>query len=349
MNRSASRPSARTFPCVVKTGVIAAAVLLVLAACVLAIAAAPCLGDDGPPGAGAAVVGASATGVFPALTPLGGIAAIGDGIRDSGAGVYPALTATGRLVVPEERGVRRARRWLATRRGKTSFAVLDEHGALRGVRMHASFPCASLTKAMVLVAFLRLLERREREPSEAELLSLGYMIRLSDNSSADSLYRLVGDARMRSLARRAGMRQFRISGDWAQATASAADQARLFLHLDRLVPRRSLPLARTLLETVSRPHSWGIPAAARPRWRTFFKGGWRPEAGAEVVNQAALLESGGRRVGLAVMTRDDPTMVYGQETIEGTARRLLAGSDWSSVPTMPDNGDGWAPPVQAGK
>ena len=322
---------------------IAAAVLLVLGASVLVAAAGPTgLGEDGPPGAGAAVIGASVTGVFPALSPIGAIAAMGDGIRDSGAGVYPSLTATGRLAVPDQRSVRRARRWLARRRGRTSFAVLDEHGVLRGFRIHARFPCASLTKAMVLVAFLRLLDRRDREPSDAELLSLGYMIRLSDNPSAHLLYRRVGDTRMRALARRAGMREFRISRRWGNATASAADQARLFLHLDRLVPSRFLPLARTLLETVTPAHSWGIPAAARPRWRTFFKGGWRPEDGAEVVNQAALLESGNRRLSLAVMTRDDPTMVYGQETIEGTARRLLAGSN-SSLSTVPDPGPGGKP------
>ena len=308
-------------------------VLLVLGGCVLALAASAGIGEDGPPGAGAAVIGASVTGVFPALSPLGAIGALGDGIRDSGAGVYPALTAPDRLPVPDEARVRRARRWLAGRRGKTAFAVLDEHGALRGLRTRTRFPCASLTKAMVLVAFLRLLDRSGREPSEAEQLSMGYMIRLSDNPSADSLYRRVGDARLRALARRAGMRDFRISGDWPTATASAADQARLFLNLDRLVPGRFLPLARTLLETVSRPHTWGIPTVARPRWRAFFKGGWRPESGAEVVNQAALLERGGRRLGLAVMTRDDPTMVYGQWTIHGVARRVLSGSEASTVPT----------------
>jgi hypothetical protein len=309
----------------------AAAVLLVLGACALVLASAPSLGDDGPPGAAAGVIGASATGVFPALSPIGAVGSVGDGIRDSGAGMYPALSPTTRLMVLEAGSMRRARDWLARRHGRTAFAALDEHGGLRGLHAHERFPCASLTKAMLLVAYLRMVDRRRRQLHPAEVLRLSYMIRLSDNPSAEWVYRRVGDRRMRALARRAGMRQFRMEDRWQNATASAADQARLFLGLDRLVPPRFIRLARTTLERVSRPHTWGIPTVARPRWRTFFKGGWRPEAGAEVVNQAALLESGGRRLAVAVLTREDPTMAYGQETIEGVARRLLAGSRAEAV------------------
>ena len=324
----------------------AAAVLMVLAAGVVALAGPPGSGDGESPGASAAVVGASESGVYPALQPIGEIGAAGDGERDSGAGVYPALTAPDRLLFPDERALRSARRWLATRRGRVAFAVADERGGVRGVDPRARFASASLTKAMILLAFLRRLDATGAQPSRFEELSLGYMIRISDNASTDSLYRRVGDAGLREVARRAGMRDFRIAGDWANATVTAADQARLFLRLDRLVPHRFLSLARTLLETVSPFHTWGIPDAARPRWRTFFKGGWRPEAGAEVVHQAALVESGARRLGVAVMTGDDPSMLYGERTIEGIARRLLAGSDSSAVPTVPRGGG--TPPGELG-
>jgi hypothetical protein len=289
-------------------------------------------GEDSGPGARASVVGASPNGVYPALQPAGSIGVAGDGPRDSGAGVYPALTASGRLVVPDRAAVRRAARWLATRRGRAAFAVLDDHGALSGLHPRARFLSASLTKAMILVAFLRRANATRDQPSPAELLSLGYMIRLSDNASADSIFRRVGPAGLREVARRSGMRDFSVGADWANATVTPADQARLFLSLDGLVPPRFLPLARELLETVSPLHSWGIPRAARPRWRTFFKGGWRPEAGAEVVHQAALVESGARRLGIAVMTGEDPSMLYGERTIEGVARRLLEGSESTTVP-----------------
>jgi hypothetical protein len=180
---------------------------------------------------------------------------------------------------------------------------------------------------MLLVAFLRQLEATGAEPTDGERASLGYMIRLSDNDSADSIYAKVGDKRLRALARRAGMRGFEISGDWANATLTASDQARFFLALDRLAPKRFRDEARDLLETVTGLQSWGIPAGARPRWRVFFKGGWRPETDGELVNQAALLERGSRRVAIAVLTRANPDMVYGERTVQGVTERLLAGDD----------------------
>jgi len=323
----------------VRAAVSAAAIVLVLAAAgVLALAVVPDLGDDGPPGSRAAVVGASENGVYPALRAVEEIGGSAEQPRDSGVGVYPTLTAPDRLLFPTRAALEHARRWAAARKGRVAFAMADERGGVTGGDPFARFLSASLTKGMLLVAFLRGLEAAGAQPSHSEQLSLGYMIRLSDNASADSIYRRVGDAGLRDLARRAGMRDFLSTGDWANATVTPADQARLFRALDRLLPPRFRRLARDLLETVSEPHSWGIPRAARPRWHTFFKGGWRPEAGAEVVHQAALLESGSRQVGIAVMTAEDPSMAYGEQTIEGIARRLLEGGGASPAATVPGRG-----------
>lgn len=312
--------------------VIAAVVAAVLAGGAIALAAHADLGLGGSrsdaPGDGA---------VFPGLRSVEDLAAPA-GQADSGVGVYPALTAPRALRFPTSAAVASARRFAASRRSRTAFAVLDSRGALSGVSAQRGFRSASLTKAMILVAFLRRRAREGREPTSAELLSLGYMIRLSDNASADSIYRRTGDPELSALARRAVMRGFAIAGDWANATLTAADQARLFLALDDLVPARFRRLARTLLETVSPGQTWGIPVAARPRWRTYFKGGWRPGGPGELVHQAALLEGGGRRVAIAVMSDGNPSMTYGEETIEGVTRRLLAGADPTLVQTLPRGG-----------
>lgn len=261
-----------------------------------------------------------------------------EGQVDSGVGVYPALAPPVRLAYPSGAAIAAARRFARARDGEVAFAVAGERGGVSGLDADRTFSSASLTKAMMLVAFLR----RRAEPTESERVSLGYMIRLSDNESADRIYARVGDEGLIGLARVVGMTRFTVSGDWANATVTAADQARFFLLADRLVPARERAFARRLLETVSAEQTWGVPTAARPRWRTFFKGGWRPEDAGELVHQAALLERGARRVAVAVMTSGDRDMAYGEKTIEGVTRRLLAVERPATTRATP----GAAPPLR---
>jgi hypothetical protein len=243
-----------------------------------------------------------------------------EGQVDSGVGVYPALAPPARLAFPGAAAIRAARAFAQSRDGDVAFAVADERGGIGGLDPDRIFQSASLTKAMLLVALLR----RQDVPTEAERISLGYMIRLSDNESAKRIYARVGDEGLIEVARAARMRDFAVSGDWANAALTPADQVRFFLVADRLVPARERSFTRTLLETVSADQTWGAPIAARPRWRTFFKGGWRPQDDGELVHQSALLERGSRRLALSVMTTGDRDMAYGEKTIEGVARRLLA-------------------------
>ena len=306
-----------------------AALIAVLLAAGFAVAATS--GRDAGPersegGAGGAF-GGSAPLISPALRTIAELALpAGPGQVDSGVGIYPRLTAPERLVFPGPEALARARRFARAREGEVAFAVADDQGGISGLDVHRPFPSASLSKAMMLVAFLRGLAAENAEPSESDLVTLGYMIRLSDNASADTIYARVGDQALMDLARRVGMKGFAVSGDWANATLTPADQARFFLRIDRLVPPRFRKLARGLLETVSDLQSWGIPVDTRPRWRVFFKGGWRPEPDGEMVHQAALLEQGSRRVAIAVMTSADPDMVYGERSIQGVGRLLVTGA-----------------------
>lgn len=286
-----------------------------------------------PGGDGRAPAGASpaAPAVVPGLRDVGSLASP-EGQVDSGVGVYPALAPPVRLAFPSGSAIKAARRFARGREGGVAFAVAGERGGMSGLDVGRTFLSASLSKAMMLVALLR----RKVEPTESERVSLGFMIRLSDNASADRIYSRVGDEGLRTLARTVGMRKFAVSGHWANATLTPADQARFFLVADRLVPRRERAFARTLLETVSPEQTWGVPKAARPRWRTFFKGGWRPEGEGGLVHQAALLERGGRRLAVAVMTVRNRDMVYGEKTIEGVTRRLLAPDTSPLVGPDPD-------------
>ena len=300
-------------------------------AAVLALSLAIALGPGGDPGAeeppgggGADLPGTAEAGVYPVLRRVPELALPEASTTDAGVGMYPALRAPAALAFPSPGAVEAARRFAESRRGRVSFAVADPRAGIAGLRPAETYRSASLVKAMLLVAYLRRVERDRRELSPDEVATLDAMIRVSDNDSADEVFERLGPEPLAELARRAGMRSFRVGGNWADARVTAADQALLFVSLDRLLAtRRQRGYARYLLSSVAPFHSWGIPEAARPRWRVFFKGGWRPEGSGELVHQAALLERGPRRVALAVLSDGNPSERYGRQTVRGVAERLL--------------------------
>jgi hypothetical protein len=183
---------------------------------------------------------------------------------------------------------------------------------------------ASVVKAMLLVSYLHRVGAERRPLSDGERALLEPMIRYSDGDAADAVYYSLGDAPLYRLARRAGMKRFEVSGYWANALLTAADQARFLARLDRLVPHRRRAYARALLSSIVAWQAWGIPEVSRPRgWRTFFKGGWRDTASGQLVHQVARLERRDKSIAIAVLTDGNPSHGYGRETVRGIAARLL--------------------------
>jgi hypothetical protein len=228
----------------------------------------------------------------------------------------------GELAFPGTTAIARARRYLARRSGRTAFAVIDSAGRLHGVRMHEQFASASVVKAMLLVAYLRRLAARGAGLDAGSRARLYPMIHVSDNGAASAIFGVVGQGGLRQLARSAAMTHFTPSGIWGATMITAADQARFFYKQQRLTPRRFRRYARGLLSGIAHEQSWGIPSAARPRWKVFFKGGWNPARGR--VHQVARLQRGSRRIAIAVLQDNTPSMGYGEVTIAGATRRLLA-------------------------
>ena len=294
------------------------ATLLLVAAAIVLVAASPL--DEGAEEPAAR----AQPSAFPALrepekvSPSGGRAA-------PPLGLYPALSIQRGVALPAGRALAAARRFAASREGEISFALLGAGRRITGVRTQEQYESASLVKAMILVAYLRQLAEEDREPSDLELTRMGDMIRVSDNFSASELYEQLDPGALDELAAEAGMRSFATSEVWGNCLLTAADQVRFFVSLDRLLPAAYRDLARDLLENIASFHSWGIPEAARPAWRVFFKGGWRPDAeSGQIVHQAALLERGSSKLAIAVLTSHDPSETYGHDTIRGVTRRLLS-------------------------
>jgi len=263
--------------------------------------------------------------VYPGLRTVAELSQPGGGPRATAVGPYPRLREPGALAFPGPEALEAARTYVAGRRGRISFAVADTRGEVAGLNPDRRYRAASLAKAMVLVAYLTEAERKQKALSADQRQRLEAMILISDNEAAISLHDEIGPGPMLALARRAGMRHFSDTGSWSESTLTAADQARFFAALDRLLPSRHRAYARKLLESVVEPQSWGVPKAARPAWRVMFKGGWRPASRGSLVHQAARLEQGTRTVAVAVLTDGNPDQPYGEDTIRQVTARLVAG------------------------
>jgi hypothetical protein len=226
---------------------------------------------------------------------------------------------------PGPTAISHAASYLASRAGRTAFAVVDSEGRESGVHDHWTFVSASVVKAMLLVAYLRRLDARGQHTVDSYSNSFLYpMIHVSDNSAATQTWSIVGDSGLYDVAHAAGMTDFSIVGIWANAQISAADQAKFFFEMDSLIPHEFVGYARYLLSTIAGYESWGIPAVARPRgYQVFFKGGWRGTGLGQLVHQVGRLEGHGMTFSIAVMTDGDPSMGYGIDTIQGVTSSLL--------------------------
>jgi hypothetical protein len=212
--------------------------------------------------------------------------------------------------------------FIDSRPGASAFAVVDSQGHLGGVRLHEHFQTASVVKAMMLVAYLQMVGAQHRGLNEADRSLLYPMIHVSDNNAASAVLAIVGGGALWRVARQASMSDYAPgTGWWAFTQTSAADQARFFSVLQQLIPPRLYGYARGLLSGIDPSQSWGVPAVARPHWTVLFKGGWLPSAG--VFNQVARLERPGTTFTVAVLTAGEPSMSYGEQTIEGVAAALL--------------------------
>jgi hypothetical protein len=234
----------------------------------------------------------------------------------------PGTTATAEAVeapIVSAAALDAARRYARSRLGSVSFAVAEDRTPVRGYERTRGYPSASVIKAMVMVAGLRRAGHGHLTAAQRALLEP--MITQSDNAAAIALWNQLGAGALRRVAAAAGMRRFAIGAHLFEARIDASDQARFFLVIDRLVPAAHRAYARRLLASIVAWQCWGIArAAARHGLSIRFKGGWRTG----ITHQVALLQRDGRRLAIAVLTGDEPSMAYGEQTIEGIAERLLA-------------------------
>jgi beta-lactamase class A len=236
----------------------------------------------------------------------------------------PVSAHAGAARFPTHRAIAAARDYARSRAGLVSFAVRDSRGGYHGFAASRSYASASVVKVMLLAAELDRL-RRTGEPLDSTTRGLlSAMITVSDNAAADAIYARVGDEGLIAVAHRAQLRDFTVSGYWANAQLTARDMARLMDRLNVVLTGPDADFAAGLLTAITADQRWGIPEVAPAGWRVRFKGGWRGTERGQLVHQIARLERGRREIALAVLTDGDPTMAYGIETVREIAARLFA-------------------------
>ena len=220
--------------------------------------------------------------------------------------------------------VKAAERFADARAGRISFAVVDEDGA-----MHASHPdrvhnSASVVKVLFMLALLREPGVRHDDLTRSEKALLEPMIQRSDNQTATAVYSRVGEGALYGLARDIGLDHFTTQPTWGLTTITAGSQARFFSRIQGFIPRRHREYAMHLLENIVPSQRWGIPPVAPRGWELHFKGGWSGRPSWRV-NQVMLLRKPPRSFSVAILTREQPSKAYGQDSIQGVAKRLLDG------------------------
>jgi hypothetical protein len=234
--------------------------------------------------------------------------------------LLPAAPAGAAAPKAWKQGVAAARAYAHGRAGTVAFAVRTQRGTA-GEALDRAFDSASVTKAMLLAAYLwqPAVRGRPLRPSDRNLLTP--MIRWSSNRDASRVNRLLGPGALERVAARAGMTAFSTLPEcWSCSRITARDQARFFLRIDRLLPRRHRAYGMGLLERIVPRHRWGVASVAPKGWRLYFKGGWTRA----VDHQVALLVRGRERVAVAVLTSGSPSHAYATETLRGVFERLLA-------------------------
>ena len=126
---------------------------------------------------------------------------------------------------------------------------------------------------MLLVAYLRRAEVRDRPLRRADRDLLAPMVRRSDNVAATRVRDIVGDAAS-AVAQRAGMRPFAPAPIWGLSRIDAADQTRFFLRDRRARAAAPPATAMRLLGSIVPSQRWGIGRVRPPGWTPYFKGGW---------------------------------------------------------------------------
>ena len=194
---------------------------------------------------------------------------------------------------------------------RVGFAVFDSSGQELGSYDDTMENYgASITKSMLLVAYLRQVGSRQLTPSADQLLT--NMIEVSDNESADAIWSSLQDPalQVQAVASDAGMTGFELNDTadsvyvLGQSMITARDFALFFSRINLMIPGARRSYGLSLLSNLAASDQVGLLRSGLPG-TVYSKEGWKGEptiTGDQpyVVNQAAQFQLDGRTYGVAV-------------------------------------------------
>jgi beta-lactamase class A len=210
-----------------------------------------------------------------------------------------------------------------------SVAMQDAEGrTLVAVDDSEPFVLASVAKLYLMVAYLSQVDALGQRLGEDDLDLLDPMIRYSDNRTATSVWKRIGELQglNRFLASH-GLEPLTIAeeGAWGTLEASPSEVAALLQRLASggLLAPESTQLAMKLLSRIDEDQAWGVSAGVPEEGTTvYLKNGWYPERDGWRINTAGAVETPRGTYFIAVFAYPTPTMDAGVEMVERVASQL---------------------------
>lgn len=224
--------------------------------------------------------------------------------------------------------------------GSVSVAVLDTTTARRlGWGAESRMTAASVFKLLLLEGWLLHDQDLGRPPGDGDADALTAMVENSDNDAADQVFgALGGSAGVTSVLHRLGLTATVLGAadQWGLSTTTATDQ--LVALTDLVAPQGPLSTASEayalgLMSDVEPDQRWGVAAAADPGTDVANKNGWLDldaDGGRWVASSVGVLQIGGHRVLLAVLTQHDTDLADGIGLVQAVSRAVASSLRTSS-------------------
>ncbi|MFF7356072.1 MULTISPECIES: serine hydrolase [Streptomyces] len=221
-------------------------------------------------------------------------------------------------------------------------AVLDLDGPGRTPEVHgtdSAYDTASIVKVDILATLLLQAQDAGRGLTAEERGHAEPMIKRSDNTAANALWRQIGQASGLAAANKRLGLSSTTGGPgvkWGLTRTTASDQIRLLRAVfdggtaaksgSPALNAASRAYVRTLMGQVIPEQTWGVSAAGGPGSPRVLKNGWlqRNTSGLWDVNSVGQVTVKGHRYLVAVLSNGSASMSDGVSLVERTARQAVA-------------------------